>query len=461
MTGESHYGVAKTGTPAFAIRGIVEGFYGTPWTHGQRLDMIEFIAARGMNTFVYSPKDDPLVRRDWRVPYTGIELARLSELADACARHGVEFVYCLSPGLSIEYSSRDDCDALCAKFESIFRLGIRFFGLLFDDIPSELQHSADRERFPDLVSAHAHVTGDVFTALRAIDPVNKLIVCPTVYWGYGDEDYVVRLGQSIDPRIEFFWTGRAICAATIDLSDAAVVARSIARPVTYWDNYPVNDVAMGGELHIGPYRGRDRHLYRFARGVIANGMELVEASKIAFATISDYLWAPESYDPEQSWRVALREVVGNDVDSALFEVFAENVRSSCLSAEDAARVSSALEQFVFGVQRGAASAAAAELSAFADGLLDVAQRLLSDAFSNQALMSEARPWVETFELGARAVKRLAELYAGSELSELSEQERDELATLSDELRATGRRVFGDAVVMTLSDCAAEPPGTRS
>jgi hyaluronoglucosaminidase len=453
MTSDAHYGVAKTGTPAFAIRGIVEGFYGTPWTHEQRLDMIEFVAARGMNTFVYSPKDDPLVRRHWRVPYTGVELARLAELADACARNGVEFVYCLSPGLSIEYSNQQDRDALCAKFESIFRLGIRFFGLLFDDIPTELQHAADRDRFPDLVSAHAHIIAEVFTALRAVDPSNQLIVCPTVYWGYGDEDYVVRLGQAMDPRIDFFWTGRAICSATIDLSDAALVARSVARPVTYWDNYPVNDVAMGGELHIGPYRGRDRHLYRFAHGVIANGMELVESSKIAFATVADYLWAPESYDPERSWRVALGDVVGDRADGALFEVFAENVRSSCLSAEDAVRVSAALGQFVFGVQSGSAVAAATELGTFADGLLDVARRLLGGSFSNPALMAEARPWVETFELGARAVKRLAELTAGPELSA---EARAELATLRDELRATGRRVFGDAVLMTLSDAAAEP-----
>ena len=278
-------------------------------------------------------------------------------------------------------------------------------------------------------------------------------MCPTVYWGYGNEDYVVRLGQAIDPRIDFFWTGRAICSATIDLPDAALVARSVARPVTYWDNYPVNDVAMGGELHIGPYRGRDRHLHRFAHGVIANGMELVESSKIAFATVADYLWAPESYDPERSWRVAINDVVGDRADSALFEVFAENVRSSCLSAEDAVRVSAALERFVFGVQSGSAVAAAAELGAFADGLLDVARRLLGGTFSNPALMAEARPWVETFELGARAVRRLAELAAGTELSA---EARAELARLRDELRATGRRVFGDAVLMTLSDAAAEP-----
>jgi hyaluronoglucosaminidase len=39
----------------FAIRGVIEGFYGNPWTQEQRLDCIRFIGARGMNTFVYGP----------------------------------------------------------------------------------------------------------------------------------------------------------------------------------------------------------------------------------------------------------------------------------------------------------------------------------------------------------------------------------------------------------------------
>ena len=89
----------------FAVRGVIEGFYGNPWSHAQRLDLVAFISRHGMNTFVYGPKDDPLVRRDWRLPYDGPDLARMGELIDACRHHGIDFVYCLSPGLSIRYAS--------------------------------------------------------------------------------------------------------------------------------------------------------------------------------------------------------------------------------------------------------------------------------------------------------------------------------------------------------------------
>ncbi len=109
--------MTTSGASPFAIRGVIEGFYGNPWTHEQRLDLIGFIAARGMNTFVYGPKDDSLVRRDWREPYGGPQLERIGALIDACRRHDVEFVYCLSPGLSIQYANGVDLDALSAKFD--------------------------------------------------------------------------------------------------------------------------------------------------------------------------------------------------------------------------------------------------------------------------------------------------------------------------------------------------------
>jgi hyaluronoglucosaminidase len=432
-----------SGSP-FAVRGVVEGFYGRPWTHDQRLDLIEFIAARGMNTFVYGPKDDPFVRRHWRAPYRAQELARMVELVAACRAVEVDLVFCLSPGLSIEYSSRADADALAAKFESIADLGVTRFGLLLDDIPLELQHAADRDVFADLVEAHGALIGSVFDRLERI---GGLMVCPTVYRGYGDEDYIARLGRSIDPRIDLFWTGRAICSATLDLIDAATFARSTGRPATYWDNYPVNDVAMKHELHVGPYRGRDRHLWRFSNGVIANGMELYESSKIAFATIADYLSSPESYDPEASWRAAIREVAG-PTDAAAYTHFADNVRSSCLSDEDAPTVGRALEQFAFRTARGEGTAAAGDLDALADTLLTAADHLLRGPVINAALVAEGRAWIESFEVGAHAMKQLAGLGATSRL------ESDGPAVLRpylERLRDARVRVFGDALDMTLAD----------
>ncbi|HWJ32865.1 MAG TPA: beta-N-acetylglucosaminidase domain-containing protein, partial [Gaiellaceae bacterium] len=112
------------------IRGVIEGFYGPPWTHEERLDLIRFCAAEGLDTWVHAPKDDPYHRERWREPYPEPEAERLAELAGAAQR----FVYAIAPGLSIDYSSEGDFEALLAKREQVRALGAHEVQLLWDDI---------------------------------------------------------------------------------------------------------------------------------------------------------------------------------------------------------------------------------------------------------------------------------------------------------------------------------------
>jgi len=453
MTTTSKHGVSHPSP--FAVRGVIEGFYGPPWSHAQRLDLIDFLAERGMNTFVYSPKDDPLVRHEWRNAYAGTELARMAELIARCAEHDMTFMYCLSPGLTITYSSIDDLERLLAKYSAVRELGVTSFGLLLDDIPARLQHPEDIAAFADVVEAQQSLIGSVFS--RFASDIH-LTVCPTQYCGYGTEEYISRLGSGIDSRIDLFWTGRAICSPTLDLNDAAAFARSTGRPATYWDNYPVNDVAMGHELHIGPYQGRDPQLYRFSTGIIANGMELFESSKIPFATIADYLRDPEGYDPEASWTQAILDVVGAD-NAADFSLFADTVRFSCLSTDDAPDLAEALERFAFEVEYGDRVVAASELLQRAQSMVQAAGRLLDGPISNPGLIAEVRPWLESFRLGSHALVEVAKLAAEGRL------DSDGPAVLRpylDGLRSARRRVFGDLLDMTLAQLVSaggSPPAS--
>lgn len=434
-----------SGSP-FAVRGVIEGFYGRPWSQADRLDLLAFMGRHDLNTYVYAPKDDPLVRRDWRVAYAGAELAALRELVDAGGQHGVDVVWSISPGLSIEYSSAADRAALTAKLRTVAALGIRWFALLLDDIPDTLQHESDKAAFEDLTAAQISLVNEVWGQLAAGE---RLIVCPTLYHGAGDEPAITRLGQGIDPRIDLFWTGRRICSPTIDLADAAVFARATGRPATFWDNYPVNDLAMAIELHVGPYRGRDRHLYRFAHGIVANAMERYESSKIALATMAEYLADPEAYDPEAAWPRAIAEVTGDDRDAEAYATFADNVRKSALSYDDAPGLARALEAFAFEREYGAGGAAAAAgLAAFADRLLAATDHLLRGPVVNGRLVDEARPWLERVELGGRALRCMADLEAAGRLAADGPRE---LGGYLDRLRPAEVRVFGDTLEMALTD----------
>jgi hypothetical protein len=77
-----------------------------------------------------------------------------------------------------------------------------------------------------------------------------------------------------------------------------------------WDNYPVNDLSMSDELHIGPLRGRDPQLPRIIHGYLNNPLLQEELSFIPLSTCVDYAANPGVYDPERSWTRAITQRYG-------------------------------------------------------------------------------------------------------------------------------------------------------
>lgn len=51
-------------------RGFIEGYYGSPWSTKDRVNLMTWGGYYKMNTYVYAPKDDPLHRNNWRGLYT-------------------------------------------------------------------------------------------------------------------------------------------------------------------------------------------------------------------------------------------------------------------------------------------------------------------------------------------------------------------------------------------------------
>ena len=152
----------KAGAPKKTFpAGVVEGFYGPPWSHAARLWMIRIIASLGMNHYIYAPKDDPRHRELWRDPYGPEEEKRFGELARACADSAVTFNFALSPGLSIVYTDRRDRQKLVDKYLSLADQGVRAFSLFLDDIPPGLRQEADRAAFGDFGQAHADLANDL------------------------------------------------------------------------------------------------------------------------------------------------------------------------------------------------------------------------------------------------------------------------------------------------------------
>lgn len=433
-------------SPSFAVRGLIEGFYGPPWTHEARLDMVDFAARNRLNTIMYAPKDDPYLRRDWRTPHAQKSKVRLTEMIARCLDRDIEPMVGVSPGLSMKYSSAEDAELLVSKISGLVEAGATSIALLLDDIPDKLQHPEDIETFASLASAQCDVANRVYDVLRAIDI--PLVVCPTTYWGEGDEAYVSELGRGLDPRIDMFWTGRAICSPAITATEAAHFTRVNHRPPLYWDNYPVNDVAMTSEMHIGAYQNRDPLLGAFSRGIMANAMEYPEASKIALATIADYLWDADQYDPDVSWTRAIAQIAGLS-DASAMEAFADTVRASCLSDPDPVALTEALTEFAFEIDYGDPDTARVRLEAFAESIRVDAEHLMSGGVENRTLQAELAPWLAKYALGAEAVSALAA--HSSTIAPMTADGEAAISTALERMKDNDRRVFGDVLEMTLTD----------
>ncbi len=64
--------------------GMIEGFYGNPWSHSVRLKFPEVLAELGLNAYLYCPKSDPYLRRRWKEDWPSAEWSNLIAFSFEC-----------------------------------------------------------------------------------------------------------------------------------------------------------------------------------------------------------------------------------------------------------------------------------------------------------------------------------------------------------------------------------------
>ncbi len=387
----------KTGVledyPLFETRGYIEGFYGKTWSDEKRHSVMSLMAKYGMNTFYYAPKDDIYHREKWRDLYPEKELKSLEQLYTFATENELDFAWCIGPGLTYKYTSEGDFNLLIEKIKSIYNIGVRTFGLLLDDIPWEFQYEDDKESFDGIVDAHIYLINKTYKALKEIDNEIKLTVCPTQYSGDETGYYISKFGQGIPSNVKMFWTGAEICSRVLTVREADELFRSTNHKPLFWDNYPVNDCEMFQEMHLGAIIGRDKELYKHCEGLISNVMEYAECSKIPLMTIADYLWNPNSYNPEDSLKNAHKELLGEKAD--LFGYFADHLGVSCLSKYSSALMSDTLAHINFLNSKGDREGALKEFKEYNTNMRKCLE-MLND--TSVELFKEMAKWVNKFSM---------------------------------------------------------------
>ena len=77
--------------------GLVEGYYGKPWSWQEREATIAFLKPHGYDFYIYAPKADAHLRKLWRERHREETAEALRRLAARCRELDVRFGVGLSP----------------------------------------------------------------------------------------------------------------------------------------------------------------------------------------------------------------------------------------------------------------------------------------------------------------------------------------------------------------------------
>jgi len=278
------------------LTGIVEGFYGREWTWEARRGYAQFLQETGLNSYLYCPKADSFLRRQWWQPWPPETLQELRRMAAEYRQRNLNWGVGLSPYALYQDYSGTARKRLRNKLRRIDDLGGNLLAILFDDMPGDC---------PDLALRQIEILADVHNWSSC----EHLLVCPTYYsfdpqlqrhFGAMPENYWSDLGNGLPAEVHIMWTGNEVCSTEIGAVDIVSISKQLARKPVLWDNYPVNDGERASNfLHLKPLPGREPGLAQQIAGHFCNPMNQAQLSRYPLAGLAQLYGGatamPENY----------------------------------------------------------------------------------------------------------------------------------------------------------------------
>lgn len=298
------------------IRGVIEGYYGIPWGNKKRADIMRFTSSLKGNVFIFAPKDDPYHRDKWDELYPEKELEEISKLAKLGTEIKTRYVWTISPFKKdsnpiTEDNFDESIQKLIAKFEQLYKNGVRQFGVLGDDVgklPKETVVKVMRA-----VSEWGMQKGDLYDFLFV--PASYVLAD----WGF-DGDELDIYSKDFPKNVQIMFTGEITCAPVtqnaIDGFKTKETKIGERRDPLFWMNWPVNDIDRTETIRVFMGKGEmyDRGVSNIV-GTITNPMQEAYASFPAIFQTCDYAWNTDLYDYEKSWENAFRFI---EEDTAIY-----------------------------------------------------------------------------------------------------------------------------------------------
>ena len=296
--------------------GVIEGYYGRPWTWQQREETMRFLAPHGYRFYMYAPKADPHLRRLWREPHPDDVAQSITRLSSQCREAGVRFGVGLSPTkLHVDFGNEAK-STLADKLQELQSFKLDFLALLFDDMRGDV---------PDLAKHQIEI---VHWAAERVQ-VEQLIMCPSYYtddpvldrvFGKRPDGYLEELGAGLEKSVEVFWTGEEVISREVSVAHVQRVTDQLQRKPFLWDNYPVNDgERMSQFLHVRSFTGRPAELRNHLAGHGINPALQPALSRVPAISLVRAYEQGERYQYLAEFREAAVEALGEEVGTRVFE----------------------------------------------------------------------------------------------------------------------------------------------
>ena len=373
-------------------RGFIEGYYGIPWSHENRKDLMEFGGDFKMNSYIFAPKDDEYHSLKWRDPYPDEKLEELRELAEVGAKTKNKFIWTIHPFLKdgmkfdTEENYQNDLKKIITKFEQLYKIGVRQFGVLADDAEGE---AADQVRLMKDLEKWRLEKKDVYSFLFV----------PKVYTkesagGDVNNEYLKTISQ-MPESTEILWTGDTILGYVKEDS-FSFFKEAVGREPFMWLNWPVNDI-NNKRLLMGKGEMLDKNVTNF-RGIVTNPMQEAQASKVALFAIADYGWNRSGFDMDKSWKDSFK-YIEPDASEELY-TFAKHMSDPAptwhgLTLEESEELRPVIQDFIMKLFRGQSiSEESKVVLAEYQEILDATNNYAKKS-KNEAMKKEIKGWVDS------------------------------------------------------------------
>lgn len=264
--------------------GIIEGFFGTPWSMDSRLALISQLNGDRIGFYIYAPKNDSRLRKNWMNELPENYIRELNILAESAHNRGIKFGIGFSP-LGATKNLEMHLPVLRKQISTFAeKVQLDYFALLFDDMQISLEHEGSlqnsiiRECYSIVSKKNIHLI--VCSSYYTTDPILEKV------FGKMPATYYRDLLKDIPADVDLFWTGSKVISTDYTEEDLELATKLLGRKPFIWDNYPVNDGKKASDyIYLQPFTNR-QNLIRFCSGIAVNPMKQTFLNLIPLANIT-------------------------------------------------------------------------------------------------------------------------------------------------------------------------------